>query len=57
MPDVLSMFQRLLPAPFVQRLQQQAGIRQNNRVYTSLVVLWLLMVQRLHGGASLETAV
>jgi hypothetical protein len=26
-------------------------------VYSPLVVLWLLVVQRLHGGASLETAV
>jgi hypothetical protein len=51
------MYQRLLPAPFVQQLQDQAGIRQNNRVYTFLVVMWLLIVQRLHGGASLETAV
>jgi hypothetical protein len=55
--DVLSMYQRLLPAPFVQQLQDQAGIHQNNRVYTFLVVMWLLIVQRLHGGASLETAV
>jgi len=55
--DVLSMYQRLLPASFVQQLQDQAGIRQNNRVYTFLVVMWLLIVQRLHGGASLETAV
>jgi hypothetical protein len=51
------MYQRLLPAPFVQQLQDQAGIRQNNRVYTFLVVMWLLIVQRLHGGAPLETAV
>jgi len=55
--DVLSLYQRLLPAPFVQQLQDQAGIRQNNRVYTFLVVMWLLIVQRLHGGASLEAAV
>jgi len=55
--DALSLYQRLLPAPFVQQLQQQAGVRQNNRVYTFLVVMWLFIVQRLHGGASLETAV
>jgi hypothetical protein len=57
MPAVLSLFQRLLPASFVQRLQHQAGLRHNNRVYTPQVVLWLLIVQRLDGGASLETAV
>jgi hypothetical protein len=55
--EVLSLYQHLLPAPFLHQLQQQAGIRQNNRVYTFLVVMWLFIVQRLHGGASLETAV
>lgn len=55
--DVLSLYQRLLPAPFLQQLQDETGIRQNNRVYTFLVVMWLLIVQRLHGGASLEVAV
>ena len=55
--DVLSLFHRLLPAAFVQRVQHEAGLRQNNRVYTPLVVLWLLIVQRLHGAVSMETAV
>src|SRR5258706_16143217 len=55
--DVLSIFQRLLPASFVQRLQHEAGIRQNNRVYTPLVVRWLLIFQRLHGAVSMEAAV
>jgi putative transposase len=55
--DVLSLYQRLLPAPFLQQLQDAAGVRQNNRVYTFLVVMWLLILQRLHGGASLQQAV
>lgn len=55
--DALSLYQRLLPADFLQRLQSQAGIRQNNRVYSFLVVMWLLIVQRLHGRASLDAAV
>ncbi len=55
--DALSLYQRLLPAEFLHRLQSQARIRQNNRVYTFLVVMWLFIVQRLHGGASLEAAV
>jgi hypothetical protein len=55
--EVLSLYQRLLPAAFLQQVQAQVGVRQNNRVYTFLVVMWLLIVQRLHGGASLETAV
>ena len=32
-------------------------MRRHNGVYSPLVVLWLLVVQRLHGGAPLETAV
>jgi hypothetical protein len=54
---VLTLYRRLLPAPFLQQLQDEAGVRQNNRVYTFLVVMWLLIVQRLHGGASLQRAV
>ena len=54
---VLSLYQRRLPARFLHHLQSQTGVRQNNRVYTFLVVMWLLIVQRLHGAASLETAV
>ncbi len=55
--DVLHLYERLVPAPFVQQLQQQAAFRQNNRVYTCLVVMWLFIVQRLHGGAPLQVAV
>jgi putative transposase len=32
-------------------------MRANNCIYSPLVVMWLLVMQRLHGGASLETAV
>ncbi len=55
--DVLSLYQRLLPAALLQQWQDQAGIRHNNRVYTPLVVMWLFIVQRLHGGAPLGLAV
>jgi hypothetical protein len=55
--DALSLYQQLLPAAFLQRLQNQTRIRQNNRVYSFLVVIWLCIVQRLHGGASLQAAV
>jgi hypothetical protein len=53
--DALSLFQRLLPAFFLESLEKQR--RQNNRVYTFLVVMWLLIAQRLHPLASLETTV
>ena len=34
-----------------------SGVIHNNSVYSPLVVLWLMVAQRLHGGASLEVAV
>jgi hypothetical protein len=54
---VLSLFQQLLPATFVEETYTQAGVRHNNGVYAPLVVMWLMVAQRLHGGASLESAV
>ena len=55
--DALSLYQRLLPASFWEPLQKQPDRRQNNRLYNFLVVMWLLIAQRLHRLASLETAV
>jgi hypothetical protein len=55
--DVLSLYQRLVPAPFLQRLRRQAGLRQNNRIYTLAVVQWLMICQWLEGHGSLEQAV
>src|ERR1035437_465982 len=55
--DALSLYQRLLPASFWEPLQKRPDRRQNNRVYNLLVVMWLLIAQRLHRLASLETAV
>lgn len=42
---------------FLEQLQKQAEVRRHNGVYSTLVVLWLLVWQRLHGGAPLEAAV
>jgi hypothetical protein len=53
--DALSLYQRLLPATFFEPLAKHQ--RQNNRVYTFLVVMWLLIGQRLQPWASLQTAV
>ena len=47
----------MLPAAFLDQAQVEAGGKRNNRVYSPLVVMWLLVAQRLHGGASLEAAV
>jgi hypothetical protein len=56
-PDVLSIYLRLLPAPFLEQLQNRAGMAQNNCVYNSLTVMWLMITQRLQRLATLETAV
>jgi hypothetical protein len=45
----------VLAAFFLEPLEKQK--RQNNRVYTFLVVMWLLIAQPLHPLASLETTV
>jgi len=42
---------------FVEQAYQQAKAKFNNSVYTPLVVMWLLMRQRLHGAAPLESVV
>jgi putative transposase len=54
--DVLALFQQLLPAYFFWEALHQAGVRQNNRVYTAAVVIWMMTAQRLHNG-TLQTAV
>jgi len=46
-----------LPAGFLQSALQEAGLRRHNGIYSPLVILWLLVWQRLEGGAPLETAV
>jgi hypothetical protein len=50
-------FQELLPADFLAQAQTEAAVKRNNSVYSPLVVLWLMVVQRLCGGASLGAAV
>jgi hypothetical protein len=55
--DVLSLYLRLLPAEFFTQVREQEKLRrQNNRVYTDAVVIWLMIQQRLSGG-NMETAV
>lgn len=50
-------FHELLPDDFLDQLQTEAGVKRNNCVYSPLVTMWLMMLQRLHCGASLESAV
>jgi hypothetical protein len=46
-----------VPASFLEQAQTEAQVKCHNGVYTPLVVLWLLVAQRLQGGASMESAV
>jgi putative transposase len=54
---VLALFLRWLPADFFARLCAQETLRQNNRIYTHAVVLWLMVSQRLLSAGSMQTAV
>jgi hypothetical protein len=47
----------LLPAQFLEQAYAYAGVRRHNSLYSPAVVLWLLVLQRLQGGAALGTAV
>ncbi len=55
--DILALFQQLLPAAFVSEALLQAKVQEHNRVYTSSVVMWLMIWQRLQAAGTLETAV
>lgn len=46
-----------MPALFLETALQEAGVHRRNGIYSPLVTLWLLVWQRLAGGAPLETAV
>ena len=55
--DVLALFLRLLPAAFLDRIQRREHARRHNRVYTTGVVMWLMICQRLQEIGTLENAV
>jgi hypothetical protein len=55
--DVLTLFQKLLPLEIFWTAMKQAEVRENNRVYTSAVVIWLMICQRLRVEGTLESAV
>ena len=56
--EVLALFQHLLSAEFFFLARQKAGVAENHRVYTSAVLMWLMIWQRLQQGyGTLEGAV
>ena len=50
--DVLALFQRLLPIGYFLAALAQAKVRENNRVYSSAVVVWLMICQRLQAAGN-----
>jgi putative transposase len=55
--DVLALFQHLLSAEFWFGALRKAGAGENNRVYTTAVVMWLMIWQRLQTHGTQESAV
>ena len=57
LPAALGLFRQVLSEKFLQQILQKEKRRQNNRVYTVAVVMWLMILQRLQGSGTLQTAV
>ena len=55
--NILDLYLRVLSAGVVEYLQKQAGLKSRRGVYGAQVVLWLMILQRLHEGGTLATAV
>lgn len=55
--SVLHLYQRIVTAGLLQYLQAQAGWKTRRGIYSARVVLWLMILQRLHAGATLAAAV
>jgi hypothetical protein len=55
--SVLYLYKQIVTASLLQYLQKQTGGKVRRGIYCARVVLWLMMLQRLHRGATLATAV
>ena len=55
--SVLHLYQQIVTAGLLQYLQKQAGMRVRRGIYSARVVLWLMILQRLHAGTTLTGAV
>jgi putative transposase len=56
-PNILSLYQRVVSAGVLEYLQKQAGAKVRRGVYSAQVVLWLMILQRLHAVGTLAVAV
>ena len=54
---MLTLYEQLLPLGVLEELGRQEGRRQNRRVYTDRVVIWLMVTQRLQSNGTLESGV
>jgi hypothetical protein len=55
--DVLSLYQRAIPAGVIEYLQRQAGVRARRGIYALPVVVWLMIAQRLQSNGTLASSV
>ncbi len=55
--NVLCLYQRVLPAGFIEYLTEQAGLPVRRGIYSVAVVLWLMIVQRLQPKGTLASSV
>jgi hypothetical protein len=55
--DVLVLFQKLLPHTFLSEALLKAKVQEYSRVYTSLVVIWLMVLQRMQAAGTMKSAV
>jgi len=55
--SLLDLYQQAVSIDFVNRLPAETGPRRRRGIYGPRVVFWLMILQRLHAGATLSTAV
>ena len=55
--NILDLYQRVLSIGVLEYLQKQTGMKVRRGVYSAQVVLWLMMLQRLHPLGTLAAAV
>lgn len=55
--NILDLYQRVLSVGVLEYFQKQAGVKIRRGVYAAQVVLWLMILQRLHEVGTLAAAV
>lgn len=55
--SVVHLYQQIVTVALVQYLQKQSAMKVRRGIYCARVVLWLMILQRLHRGATLATTV